>query len=109
MNLVTVVPILGDSGQIDYYVGLQVDLVEQPNSILEKMKGTHQLLIKKVNFLTKYGFCDIDGTYLINYHQPMSSISSSNSQGKAKFVSIVTAAITNSQSVSHSRKTTHRQ
>jgi hypothetical protein len=43
-----VIPILGDSGQVDYFVGLQVDLVEQPNSILEKMK---------------------DGTYLINYHQ----------------------------------------
>nr|AYL64453.1 white collar 1c [Blakeslea trispora] len=51
VNLVTVVPTFGDDGQVDYFVGLQVDLVEQPNSILEKMK---------------------DGTYLINYHQPMS-------------------------------------
>ncbi|CEP19380.1 hypothetical protein [Parasitella parasitica] len=39
VNLVTVIPILGDTGQVDYFVGLQVDLVEQPNSILEKMKG----------------------------------------------------------------------
>lgn len=39
VNLVTVIPILGDNGQVDYFVGLQVDLVEQPNSILEKMKG----------------------------------------------------------------------
>lgn len=33
------IPILGDHGQVDYFVGLQVDLVEQPNSILDKMKG----------------------------------------------------------------------
>ncbi|KAI7872621.1 putative white-collar-1c protein [Mucor mucedo] len=54
VNLVTVVPILGQDGTVDYFVGLQVDLVEQPNSILDKMK---------------------DGTYLINYHhQPMNTI-----------------------------------
>ncbi|KAI9255362.1 putative white-collar-1c protein [Helicostylum pulchrum] len=47
VNLVTVVPIFAENGCIDYFVGLQVDLVEQPNSILDKMK---------------------DGTYLINYH-----------------------------------------
>ncbi|KAG1079668.1 hypothetical protein G6F42_023662 [Rhizopus arrhizus] len=55
VNLVTVIPILGDNGQVDYFVGLQVDLVEQPNSILEKMK---------------------DGTYLINYHQNTSVLPS---------------------------------
>ncbi|KAL7332423.1 hypothetical protein PS15p_204473 [Mucor circinelloides] len=55
VNLVTVIPILGDNGQVDYFVGLQVDLVEQPNSILEKMK---------------------DGTYLINYHQNTSALPS---------------------------------
>lgn len=44
----TVIPILGDTGEVEYFVGLQVDLVEQPNSILEKMK---------------------DGTYMVNYHQ----------------------------------------
>jgi hypothetical protein len=34
-----VIPITGDNGEVDYFVGLQADLVEQPNSILEKMKG----------------------------------------------------------------------
>ncbi|KAI8637506.1 putative white-collar-1c protein [Parasitella parasitica] len=53
VNLVTVIPILNDNGQVDYFVGLQVDLVEQPNSILEKMK---------------------DGTYMINYHQNASVV-----------------------------------
>jgi hypothetical protein len=41
-----VIPILGDSGQVDYFVGLQVDLVEQPNSILEKMKGNYIFRLK---------------------------------------------------------------
>ncbi|KAF1804453.1 hypothetical protein FB192DRAFT_1357808 [Mucor lusitanicus] len=62
VNLVTVIPILGDNGQVDYFVGLQVDLVEQPNSILEKMK---------------------DGTYLINYHQSTSVLPSHRLTGAA--------------------------
>ncbi|KAL9538880.1 hypothetical protein MBANPS3_010609 [Mucor bainieri] len=62
VNLVTVIPILGDNGQVDYFVGLQVDLVEQPNSILEKMK---------------------DGTYLINYHQNTSVLPSHRLTGVA--------------------------
>ncbi|KAI9013421.1 white collar one A [Phycomyces nitens] len=48
VNLITVIPLLDSQGEVAYYVGLQVDLVEQPNSIMEKMK---------------------DGTYLINYQQ----------------------------------------
>ncbi|CAO3618995.1 unnamed protein product [Mucor fragilis] len=62
VNLVTVIPILGDHGQVDYFVGLQVDLVEQPNSILDKMK---------------------DGTYLINYHQNTSVLPSNRLTGVA--------------------------
>ncbi|CAO3650930.1 unnamed protein product [Mucor hiemalis] len=57
VNLVTVIPILGDTGEVEYYVGLQVDLVEQPNSILEKMK---------------------DGTYMVNYHQSSYNYSSNS-------------------------------
>jgi hypothetical protein len=38
--LITVIPLFSSSdGQVEYFVGLQVDLVEQPNSILEKMKS----------------------------------------------------------------------
>ncbi|KAI7855005.1 hypothetical protein BDC45DRAFT_440160 [Circinella umbellata] len=48
VNLVTVIPVPDETLQTTFLVGLQVDLVEQPNAILEKMK---------------------DGTYCINYQQ----------------------------------------
>ncbi|KAI8967908.1 putative white-collar-1a protein [Mycotypha africana] len=48
VNLVTVIPITNDNNQVAFFVGLQVDLVEQPNAILEKMKN---------------------GTYMVNYQQ----------------------------------------
>ncbi|KAI9008979.1 white collar one B [Phycomyces nitens] len=46
VNLLTVIPVAWESDEIDYFVGLQVDLVEQPNSIFDSMK---------------------DGTYMVNY------------------------------------------
>ncbi|KAK4700966.1 hypothetical protein P7C70_g5272, partial [Phenoliferia sp. Uapishka_3] len=46
INLVTIVPITWDSDEIAYYVGFQVDLVDQPNAILARMK---------------------DGSYTVNY------------------------------------------
>lgn len=46
INLVTVIPITWDTDEIAYFVGFQVDLVEQPNAILEKMRN---------------------GTYVVNY------------------------------------------
>lgn len=63
-------PLLGQDGTVDYFVGLQVDLVEQPNSILEKMKGKFlfYLLVKSLFIMNS-----IDGTYLINYHQPLNN------------------------------------
>ncbi|KAI9012484.1 hypothetical protein CLU79DRAFT_798252 [Phycomyces nitens] len=48
VNLITVIPICNEFNEVAFFVGLQVDLVEQPNAILEKMK---------------------DGTYLVNYQQ----------------------------------------
>ncbi|KAG2209234.1 putative white-collar-1a protein [Mucor mucedo] len=48
VNLITVIPITNENNEVAFFVGLQVDLVEQPNAILEKMK---------------------DGTYLVNYQQ----------------------------------------
>ncbi|KAI8969742.1 PAS domain-containing protein [Pilobolus umbonatus] len=48
VNLITVIPITNDNNEVAFFVGLQVDLVEQPNAILEKMK---------------------DGTYIVNYQQ----------------------------------------
>ncbi|KAL8277730.1 hypothetical protein RQP46_009852 [Phenoliferia psychrophenolica] len=46
INLVTIIPITWDSDEIAYYVGFQVDLVDQPNAILARMK---------------------DGSYTVNY------------------------------------------
>ncbi|SCZ96310.1 BZ3500_MvSof-1268-A1-R1_Chr8-2g10108 [Microbotryum saponariae] len=46
INLVTIIPIAWDSDEITYFVGFQVDLVDQPNAILDRMK---------------------DGTYVVNY------------------------------------------
>ncbi|KAK0489565.1 photoreceptor A [Armillaria luteobubalina] len=53
INLVTVIPIRGgfndtraDDDEVVYHVGFQVDLTEQPNAILEKLK---------------------DGSYIVNY------------------------------------------
>lgn len=59
-------PVLGQDGTVDYFVGLQVDLVEQPNSILDKMKGNRYCIKKKgdLSLIIHY----LDGTYLINYH-----------------------------------------
>lgn len=39
INLVTIIPIAWDGEEIAYYVGFQVDLVDQPSAILEKMKN----------------------------------------------------------------------
>jgi len=39
MNLLTMIPITWDSEEIKYYVGFQVDLVEQPTSITNKNPG----------------------------------------------------------------------
>ena len=41
MNLLTIIPITWDSDQIKYIVGFQVDLVEQPNSVLNKNPGIY--------------------------------------------------------------------
>ena len=39
MNLLTMIPITWDTSEIKYYVGFQVDLVEQPTSITNKNPG----------------------------------------------------------------------
>ena len=44
MNLLTMIPITYDSAEIKYYVGFQVDLVEQPTSITNKNSGKTQSL-----------------------------------------------------------------
>lgn len=50
MNLLTMIPIPWDTDEIKYFVGFQVDLVEQPNSIANKNSG---------------------GSYTVNYSQSL--------------------------------------
>ena len=40
MNLLTMIPIAWDSDQVKFFVGFQVDLVEQPNAVTNKNPGT---------------------------------------------------------------------
>ncbi|GAA5857939.1 hypothetical protein JCM8547_006630 [Rhodosporidiobolus lusitaniae] len=46
INLVTIIPICWDTEEVAYFVGFQVDLVDQPNAILNRMR---------------------DGSYVVNY------------------------------------------
>lgn len=41
MNLLTMIPITWDTEEYKYFVGFQVDLVEQPNSVSAKNPGKH--------------------------------------------------------------------
>ena|SRR5438046_3014872 len=43
MNLLTMIPIRWDTDEVKFFVGFQVDLVEQPNSIINKNQGTHSI------------------------------------------------------------------
>lgn len=45
MNLLTMIPITWDSDEVKYYVGFQVDLVEQPTSITNKNPGKYGGLV----------------------------------------------------------------
>ena len=45
MNLLTMIPITWDTDEVKYYVGFQVDLVEQPTSITNKNPGKPESLI----------------------------------------------------------------
>lgn len=65
MNLLTMIPITWDSDEIKYYVGLQVDLVEQPTSITNKNPGKLFLPSRAVDS-TDFSR---DGSYSINYQR----------------------------------------
>ena len=39
MNLLTMIPVPGDGDELRYYVGFQVDLVEQPNAVAGRNHG----------------------------------------------------------------------
>ena len=68
MNLLTMIPIQFDSEDYKFYVGFQVDLVEQPGSVSGRNPGmaafwTLQVMVKTL--LTSLS----DGTYEINYNR----------------------------------------
>ncbi|KAJ3361918.1 blue light receptor [Kappamyces sp. JEL0680] len=63
LNHVTMIPLaLGGSKEFTHIIGLQIDLIQQPKSIMERLKN---------------------GTYLVNYHQDqaLSSQASTTSHG----------------------------
>lgn len=45
MNLLTMIPITWDTEEFKYFVGFQVDLVEQPNSVSAKNPGKHYIFV----------------------------------------------------------------
>jgi PAS domain S-box-containing protein len=65
MNLLTMIPIYDDSGEVSHFVGLQVDLVENPTAINSKNPGTWF-----ANLLTLCTHLRVlDGSYSINYQR----------------------------------------
>ena len=63
MNLLTVIPIAWDTDEYRYFVGFQVDLVEQPTSITNKNPG-NAIAGGLLALLTM-----TDGSYSINYQR----------------------------------------
>lgn len=82
MNLLTMIPITWDSDQVKFFVGFQVDLVEQPNAVTNKNPGTSEPLTwgtctlppphwaRRIQFLISLT-CQVDGSYSINYQRGM--------------------------------------
>ncbi|KZF22332.1 hypothetical protein L228DRAFT_247998 [Xylona heveae TC161] len=56
MNLLTMIPIRWDSEDYRYFVGFQVDLVEQPNSVTDKNPDGSYAINYKRGFLPRYVF-----------------------------------------------------
>ena len=57
MNLLTVIPINYDTDEIKYYVGFQVDLVEQPHSVTKKNpNGTYTINYQRGLQMPRYIF-----------------------------------------------------
>ena len=57
MNLLTMIPVTYDSDEIKYYVGFQVDLVEQPHSVTKKNpNGTYTINYQRGLQMPRYVF-----------------------------------------------------
>ena len=63
MNLLTMIPIAWDTEDIKFYVGFQVDLVEQPTSITNKNPG------RSMSGWRLFDLTYPDGSYSINYQR----------------------------------------
>ncbi|KAI4142738.1 MAG: hypothetical protein LQ341_003129 [Variospora aurantia] len=66
MNLLTMIPITWNSDEIKYYVGFQVDLVEQPTSITSKNPGKK---FPGLTLITQDSDSSTDGSFTINYQR----------------------------------------
>ena len=64
MNLLTMIPVTWDSDEYKYYVGFQVDLVEQPNSVQAKNPSMQSFSSSSSALLTR-----LDGSFLTNYQR----------------------------------------
>jgi PAS domain S-box-containing protein len=53
MNLLTMIPIKWDTEEYRYYVGFQVDLVEQPNSVTSRNPGMDGLINLSISLVTE--------------------------------------------------------
>ena len=54
MNLLTMIPITWDTEQVKFFVGFQVDLVEQPNAVTNKNPGMSSAMLYARKKLTAY-------------------------------------------------------
>jgi PAS domain-containing protein len=66
MNLLTMIPVTWDTDEFKYYVGFQVDLVEQPSSVQAKNPGMYGPPLTSRPRLTLMW---PDGSYAINYQR----------------------------------------
>ncbi|KAI8975176.1 hypothetical protein BDF20DRAFT_823124 [Mycotypha africana] len=91
VNLLTVIPISwGDSStdEIDYFVGLQVDLVEQPNSIFQNIKnGTYTIDYRQSTIPPSISGIN-SSLYDVQPHQEPPSASSSFQQSQQPMMDV---------------------
>lgn len=68
-NLLTMIPITWDGPEIVYFVGFQVDLVEQPGAMMNRNKGKKPVFKPPYKSVAIYGADRIgsDGSFAINY------------------------------------------
>ncbi|KAL8829468.1 MAG: hypothetical protein Q9170_006156 [Blastenia crenularia] len=88
MNLLTMIPITWDSDEIKYYVGFQVDLVEQPTSITKKNPDGSFTINYQRDFLPRY---------ILPEHHPQSTTELGQTVGRDE-VSAVLSSIGSGES-----------